>query len=177
MWIRIVAVAALLAVIASAQDPSGGITAIGSFFNPRFAEENTDGYTVQLWKQGELVFGLLSVEALSGDGPVGTLTNIKFEERSGKLSFDAKLSTGMRLMANNSQQASRDLYRFRGAIAKDTLAGTMTHSDVLDTAAGETSVKIRLTRQPTGILPDSKTYAAWKSAADELLRLRGPKWQ
>ena len=167
--------AALTIAVCAAQNPAGEIASVGVFFNPRFAEDRTEGYTVQLWRQGEAVFGLLSVEALSGDAPVGELSNVKFDERSGKLSFDAKLSTGMLLMADNSQRPSRDLYRFHGAISKEILSGTMTHSDLLDPAAGETSVKIRLPKQAAPGMVEAKTYRAWKEAIDALLKVRGPK--
>lgn len=173
----LVTIAALMANIGAAQNPAAEVTAIGEFFNSRYAEDHTDGYTVQLWRQGETVFGLLTVEALSGDGPMGSLYNVKFEERSGKLSFEAKLSTGTRLMADNSQQPSKDLFRFRGVIAKDTLTGNLTHSDLLDPASGETSVKIHLQRQASPWMTALKSYAQWKAAADELLKTRGPKWQ
>jgi hypothetical protein len=166
-----------MVTIAAAQNPAGGIVTLGTFCNSRHAEDHTDGYTVQLWRQGDRVFGFLSVEALSGDGPIGSLYNVKFEERVGKLSFEAKLTTGMRLLADNSQQPSRDVFRFRGVLVKDTLAGNLTHSDLLDPASGETPIRIRLQKQAPEAMTEPKTYAEWKTAAEEILKLRGPKWQ
>ena len=182
MWVRLFTIAALtIAALTisttAAQNPVGPIAAVGTFFNPRYAEDRTAGYTVQLWRQGDIALGLISVEALSGDGPIGMLTNIKFEERTGKLSFEAKLSLGMRLLAGNSQQASRDLFRFRGTVVKDILSGNLTHSDLLDPASGETSMRLRLPKQAAGTTMEPKTYAEWKAAADESLKLRGPKWE
>ena len=177
MWVRLFTTAALTIAMAAAQNPAAPITAVGTFFNPRYAEEHTAGYTVQLWRQGDIVFGFLSIEALSGDGPIGSLTNIKFEERTGKLSFEAKLTIGMRLMPDNSQQASRDIFRFRGTLVKDTLSGNLTHSDLLDPASGEASIRIRLQRQAAATMAEAATYSEWKAAAEESLKLRGPKWQ
>jgi hypothetical protein len=175
MWIRLLTITAALCATIAAQNPAGAITAIGTFTSAS-GEDRTDSYTVQLWRQGETVFGFLSVASLSGDGPIGTLQNVKFEERSGKLIFEAKLSTGMRLLANNAQQASRDLFRFRGTFAKDALSGTMAHSDLLDPAVGETSARVRLQKQAGTAMLEAKTYADWKAAADEILKARGPKW-
>jgi hypothetical protein len=121
-----------------------------------------------LWRHGDVVFGFLSVEALSGDGPTGRLTNVKFEERSGKLSFEVNLTIGMRILADNSQQPSQDLLRFRGALAKDIISGTLTHSDLLDRVSGETATRVRLQKQAPHTQMDFKTYADWLAEADKI---------
>jgi hypothetical protein len=168
MWLRLIFISLWMTAAIPAQSPAAPITVIGEFASHRSAADPTGGYTVQLWRQGDVVFGFLSVEALSGDGPIGRLTNVKFEERSGKLSFEANLTIGMCILADNTQQPSKDLLRFRGTLVKDILSGTLTHSDLLDRVGGETATRVRLQKQAPHSPMEFKTYADWLAEADKI---------
>src|ERR1700719_513521 len=88
---------AMLSFIAAAfaQAPRP-ITFVGEFSNMRYTEEHAYGYSVQLWREGSAVFGLLlASEGLAGDTPAGLLEDLKYDPRAGKLSFQAKLTMGV----------------------------------------------------------------------------------
>jgi len=58
-----------------------------------FTEEHAYGYVVQLWRQGDRVFGFREApEGLAGDTPIGALEEVQFEPRRSALSFKAKLT-------------------------------------------------------------------------------------
>src|SRR5579864_5407724 len=112
MTARLVVAMLFLIVVALGQAPRRIIFA-GEFSNMRYTEEHAYGYTVQLWREGVAVFGLfLASEGLAGDTPTGLLDDLKYDPRSGKLSFKAKLTMG--LDARN--QPSHDLFEFNGKL-------------------------------------------------------------
>jgi hypothetical protein len=74
----------------------------------KFTEEHAYGYSVQLWRQGDEVFGFFEAsEGLAGDTPAGILDEVQFDPRSGALSFKAKLTIGVALLAAGQQEPSR----------------------------------------------------------------------
>src|ERR1700676_1014299 len=92
--------------VALAQAPRP-ISFVGEFSNMRYTEEHAYGYTIQLWREGAAVFGLfLASEGLAGDTPTGLLDDLKYDARSGKLSFKTKLTMG----ADARQQPTHDLF-------------------------------------------------------------------
>ena len=151
--------------VAFAQAPRP-ITFVGEFSNMRYTEEHAYGYTVQLWREGTTVFGLLlASEGLAGDTPTGLLDDLKYDPRSGKLSFKANLTMGI----DARQQPSHDLFEFDGTLSARAVSG------VLKRASASERVSLRKL-QPDAALPQPRTYDEWKRQADEILRRRGPKW-
>jgi hypothetical protein len=160
-------VVAILPLIAAAfaQAPRP-ITFVGEFSNMRYTEEHAYGYSVQLWREGAAVFGLfLASEGLAGDTPTGLLDDLKYDARSGKLSFKAKLTMGV----DARQQPSHDLFEFDGTLSARAVSG------VLKRAVASERINLRKL-QPDGALPQPRTYAEWKRQTEEILRRRGPKW-
>lgn len=99
------------ALTAFARDPDRPIRAIGDFSNMRYTEEHAYGYTVELWRDGDSAIGVFLVSAgLQGDTPVGMLENVRFDSRTGALSFTAKLTTGVAVLPGGRQEPSRDLF-------------------------------------------------------------------
>ena len=158
---------AMLSLIAAAfaQAPRP-ITFVGEFSNMRYTEEHAYGYSVQLWREGAAVFGLfLASEGLAGDTPTGLLDGLKYDPRSGKLSFKAKLTMGV----DARQQPSHDLFGFNGTLRARAVSGVLKHE-----AASE---RINLRKlQPDAALAQPPTYDEWKRQTGEILRRRGPKW-
>jgi hypothetical protein len=158
---------AMLSFIAAAfaQAPRP-ITFVGEFSNMRYTEEHAYGYSVQLWREGSAVFGLLlASEGLAGDTPAGLLEDLKYDPRSGKLSFKAKLTMG----ADAWQQPSHDLFEFDGKLGAATIFGVLKRSAAME--------RINLPKlQPDSVLSQARTYDEWKRQTDEILRRRGPKW-
>ncbi len=79
MWIRLMA-ALVWAAIAEAQTATAPITIVGEYSDNGHGE----GCRVQLWQQGDTLLGVLMVEGLSEDGPIGVLESVKFDPRSVK---------------------------------------------------------------------------------------------
>ncbi len=142
------------------------ITFVGEFSNMRYTEEHAYGYSIQLWREGAAVFGLfLASEGLAGDTPTGLLDDLKYDPRSGKLSFKAKLTMGV----DARQQPSHDLFEFDGTLSARAVSGVVKH--------GAASERINLRKlQPDAALAQPRTYDEWKLQTDEILRRRGPKW-
>jgi hypothetical protein len=149
------------------------ITVVGEFTNMRFTGEHQYGYAVQLWRQGDRVFGLFSAAAgLQGDTPTGMLDDIRFDPRTGALSFRAKLTTGL-VHENGSDRPARDLFVFGGKLDGNELSGTVKPSESGRPQAPE---KIRLKRQNSDHMFEPARYEEWQRKTAEIIRVRGPRW-
>ena len=164
---------ALIGLAAGAQT-ARPIVWLGEFSNMRYTEEHAYGYSVQLWREGETVFGFfLASEGLAGDTPTGLLDGVKFDSKTGRLSFRAKLTMGI----DARQQPSRDLFEFDGKLARASLNGSLKHSNENISNRATTTQRISLKKlQSNSTLSQPGSYAEWKQQADEILRRRGPKW-
>jgi hypothetical protein len=141
------------------------LTFVGEFSNMRYTEEHAYGYSVQLWREGAAIFGLfLASQGLAGDTPTGLLDDLKYDPRSGQLSFKAKLTMGV----DARQQPSHDLFEFDGKLGAAAVSG------ILKRAAA--SERINLRKLPPDAALPQRTYDDWKRQTDEVLRRRGPKW-
>lgn len=158
---------------------SGAVKRLGVFTNMRFTKEHQYGYSVELWQESGRVFGLLLVsDGLAGDTPTGLLEDVAFDPKTGKLSFRARLSTASTFNKNNEQVPTRDLYRFDGTLRGQTLAGVFEHSDAANETAAATKkrVTLRRSKSESSSMIQATSYDDWKREADEILKLRGPKW-
>jgi hypothetical protein len=95
---------------------------------------------------------------------------VKFDSKTGRLSFRAKLTMGI----DARQQPSRDLFEFDGKLGRASLNGSLKHSDG-NRATTAQWIKLRKI-QPDTALTQPASYAEWKQQADEILKRRGPKW-
>ena len=166
------------ALPASAQDSDRPIRAIGEFSNMRYTEEHAYGYTIELWRDGDSVIGLLLVsEGLQGDTPTGVLENVRFDSRTGALSFTAKLTIGVVLLPGGRQEPTRDLFEFSGTLKATVLTGTLKRSDARQPSRPGSRERVQLkTRPGRPVMFPAGSYAEWKRQADEILKHRGPKW-
>ena len=177
MRVSLLALTMATAVSAYAQGTRGHIAIVGEFSNMRYTEEHAYGYTVQLWREGETLFGLfLASEGLAGDTPTGVLENVKFDSHSGKLSFQAKLTMGVAYLGTGKQEPSRDFFEFEGTLSRVAVTGALKRFDRLRTAAAPTSRRIRLNKQTGAAMTAPASYDEWKRMWGEILRFRGPKW-
>lgn len=174
---------ALSPVAASqAQVPAraGTVKVLGNFSGVKHAHGDAFGYALDLWKEGGRVFGLLLVyTGPPADPPTGILEDVKFDPRSGQLSFSARLSTGIVYSRGYSGVPSRDRFTFKGVLKRTQVIGTLTRSNELFPSERPRSEKVRLRRSEVltqVMIPPPETYTAWKNWADEILRRRGPKW-
>ena len=155
------------------------IIKIGAFSNMRYTAEHAYGYRAELWREQNRVFGFfLWSEGLMGDTPTGLLEDVRYDPRTGSLSFSAKLTTGLFSNQNFSRVPSRDLLRFRGTLKGRHLRGTLEISNALtpEDAPKREKIELTLSKKESEVMIDADSYDAWKLRADEILKFRGPKW-
>src|SRR5579864_3090643 len=106
------------------------ISEIGAFSNMRYTDEHAYGYSVMLWRAGDCLFGLLeSSQGVAGDTPMGGLQDLKYDSKTGHLSFSAKLTTGVvSFKGSNGLEPSRDLFAFDGHLKANTVTGVITYT-------------------------------------------------
>ena len=159
---------------------SAPVRFIGDFSDMRYTEEHAYGYFLELWESGTCVLGTLEVSnGLAGDTPMGLLSPVNYDRKTGALSFMAKLTTGMtRLPSNGEWAPTRDRFTFRGRLRRNTVEGTLAWSD--QSSGSRSSRKerhVRLRRVPSGGESiEVKTYGDWRRRIEEVLRFRGPNW-
>ena len=169
--------AAAAAISVFAQDPNRPLRPIGEFSNMRFTEEHAYGYMADLWRDGDSILGLfLASEGLQGDTPAGALENVKFNARTGALSFTVRLTTGVTLLPGGGQEPSRDLFEFSGTLKSNELTGTLRRSDARQPSRPGSREAVQLKIRPQAELFPAASYAEWSRQAGEILRRRGPKW-
>lgn len=142
------------------------IKVIGDFTNVKDDGEHAYGYSVELWTQEDKIYGLISGSdalRLSGDPPTGILENVKFDPKTKRLSFRAKLSTGV--------------FEFEGVLTNKKLAGKLSITNELcsDKCPQTKAITLRLSKEWTSLMSEYQSYAEWEAYANEILKFRGPK--
>ena len=159
---------------------AAGISEVGAFSNVQFTAEHAYGYTVMLWRAGDCLFGFFeSSQGLAGDTPIGELKDLKYESKTGKLRFSAKLTMGMVSSKGSSGlEPSRDLFTFDGRLTANTVIGVITHTLQNSSNLKLTHTDVVLGTSKTGIefMHGSTTYAEWRQKWQQILQRRGPKW-
>jgi hypothetical protein len=107
---------------------------------------------------------LLVYTGAPSDPPAGILEDVKFNPRSGNLSFSARLSTGLVYGRGYSGVASRDRFTFKGVLTRTRVTGTLMRSDELFPTD-------RLTSEPSAIATFRTVDAGHGSTTRNLFRL------
>ena len=164
----------------SAMPDSTPIQQVGSFSNMRFTEEHAYGYTIDLWRAGKCLFGLLEVaQGLVGDTPTGALSPLQYNQTAGSLVFAAKLTTGVTKPKNATDWVpSRELFQFSGHLGARALKGKLERWEKLqpELPSMEEEVVLPLSRQQQEFMIPAVSYGEWRKQAELILRSRGPKW-
>ncbi len=155
------------------------VLVVGEFSNMRFTAEHAYGYSVRLWRQGDTWFGLLDAsEGLIGDTPRGFLDTVRFEGRTSRLSFTAKLITGVTLLGSSPpfrQVPVCERFEFRGVLGATALVGTLTRDRLQPTKVHESTEAVRLRKVDADPMIRPANYTEWKNWADGILKVRSPK--
>jgi hypothetical protein len=156
------------------------VKVLGAFSGVKHIGDDAFGYTVQLWQEGDRIFGLLLVyTGAFSDPPTGILEDVKFDPRTRRFSFTTRASTGLVYSQKYRGVPARDRFKFEGVLTRRQLTGILSHTDDLSPEERPTSKRIRLrwsAFMTEVMLPPPATYAAWKTEADEMLQRSGPKW-
>jgi hypothetical protein len=152
------------------------IQPFGAWDDFRFTEEHQYGHGLELWRQGkELVGFLLVADGLQGDTPLGSLEDVAYDARTGRLSFGARLTTGRHSCRRHGEVPSRDLYRFEGVLRSGRIEGELTNTDALHPGREPSAGRVVL-RMQREALQSFGSAAEWQQHAQLLLALRGPRW-
>jgi|GEM_PF-2345949 len=156
------------------------VEVLGAFSSIAHTEEDAFGYAVELWKEGDQIFGLLFVYVgPPADPPTGMLEDVKFDPATGHLSFTARITTGLAYSRDYVGVPSRDRYKFEGIFTRRQLIGKLSHSNDLWPEERPMSSRIRLRWSAFNtelMTPPPPTYSTWRIWADEILKRRGPRW-
>jgi hypothetical protein len=161
------------------EQPPAPIIKIGALSNMRYTSEHAYGYTAELWREQNRIFGFfLWSEGLIGDTPTGLLEDVKYDPRNGNLSFVARLTNGLFSNRQFSMVPSRDILRFRGTLKGRHLKGTLEISNALtpEDAPRREKIDLTLSKNESEVMIEAESYRDWKLKADEILKFRGPKW-
>ncbi len=157
------------------------MSAVGAFSNMLYTEEHAVGYTAELWRAEDCLFGLFfSSAGLIGDTPVGLIENLAFDKASRSISFSSRLTMGV-IPAGGTSNAwipSIDVYKFSGTLGAASLNGSLSH-EILNYPGRKTPpsevVTLPYTADETVTIPEFRTFSEWKAHAQMLLKFRGPK--
>ena len=111
----------------------------------------------------------------AGDLPVGLIERSCSDEKSGRLSFETRLTLGNDYIAERGKIPSRDLFAFDGRLGAAELTGTLKRTDRVYDDNDDVTEQIRLKKQRDK-LPSYPSPDTWQRQADEILRVNGPKW-
>jgi len=181
---RNLAFSLLVSFIFTAADAPGTqhkdeIKAIGCFANVRSDGEHANGYSVQLWLRGSGIIGLIDYHrGLIGDPPMGVLTDVRYDSSTGKLSFKAKLTSGLHYCSEHKGVPSHDLLSFQGFLKADRLEGKIVLEDQLDSPPGvvDTRERFLMRKDDECHLESYESYDSWWRNWEPIYKLRAAKW-
>lgn len=154
-------------------------TTVGSFSSMEFTEAHQYGSEVQLWKEGSNLLGLFSYSEVSSEILRPVCLRIRsMIQRTGEISFKAKLTTGQHFCEVHNDVPSHDLFSFRGKLSDSSISGLLKRSDALHPEDPPTEEKVVL-KKLSGDEANQTHYGSrseWEIASQEILKFRGPKW-
>jgi len=156
---------------------SSSIIGLGTFSNFRFTEEHQYGAAVQLWREGDTLFGLFSYsQGLIGDTPAGMLEKVTFDPKTGRISFAARLTMGMHSCKLHNNVPSQDIFHFDGVLSELSLSGTLVHADNLHQELNPKKDEVVLKKSDEWVITQYQSREQWEVAMKNMLKFRGPKW-
>jgi hypothetical protein len=169
---RLAIAGALLAVAlcASAQTRFRRIHPLGEFSNLPVAE-HAHGYSVQLWRVDSDLDGLLVVSGgPRGETPMAVLGGIRYNIRTGAISFNAKLVTGCTVLPGLKLKPASESFEFTGALNEAKLKGKMSRKDLDEPDRSPSIEELELAKRPDATLLEAGSFSEWKGQAAELAR-------
>jgi hypothetical protein len=156
------------------------ISEVGAFSNMRYTDEHAYGYSALLWRAGDCLFGFFeSSQGLAGDTPMGELQDLKYDSKTGHLSFSAKLTTGVvSFKGSNGLEPSRDLFAFDGNLKGNTVTGVIIYTlqNNPNFKSTRTNVVLGTSKAEAELMHGSTTHGEWLRKWQPILQRRGPKW-
>ncbi len=140
---------------------AAAVTPLGAFGAMQADGEHCQGETLDLWRRGKGIVGVLKVCAgLIDTQRAVVIENASWDERTGALAFTASFSLGTDYLGHGEEVPAKNEWRFEGAVKGDSLVGVQHTRDANYKNKAEAAEKIRLHRLPTK-LPSFETDEAW----------------
>jgi hypothetical protein len=170
---------AAVSVVSQKGSADQPINVFASFQNVKSDGEHIDGYSIDLWKRGDEILGLISVHrGLIGDPPAGLLTDVRYVAKSGSFSFKSKVTLGLICGENQEWIPTQDVIEFAGFLTPRKLNGvlTFTNEHCPDKCRVKQKISLPLHKDATSLMSSYQEYSAWESFSKIILARRGPKW-
>jgi hypothetical protein len=141
--------------------------------------EHCDGYSVVLWHHRDSLIGFLSHHrGLCGDPPTGILEDLRYNSKTGSLSFTVRLSEGcVPNITTKECTATKDLVRFSGSLSQIILKGTVSwYADGGRKKSHTESITLHAPPRESVHREDFESYEKWLMYHKEMLKHLGPPW-
>lgn len=172
----ILAAVVFLQSVSQAGQPAP-IIGLGMFSNYQYTEEHQYGSAVELWREGNTLFGLFSnSEGLMGDTTTGLLEKIKYDPTTGHISFTARLTMGIHSCKVHKNIPSQDIYSFDGVLSKASLTGTLMYYVNLHQDQPPNKEKVVLKKADGWEITQYSSREKWDVEIKNIPKFRGPKW-
>jgi hypothetical protein len=157
--------------------PTPEVVIVGSFANNDQGDKVPVPCIINLYRIDSRLFGLLFAAVTNEDMPAGLLEDVRYDRRTGDVSFRVKLSIGV-IGIKDKPIPSEDLAEFKGKLVRNSLSGTMNWTDhrVPGSQPRREAVVLRYSARFAQQMSHPKTYAEFQQLAERVLKARGPKW-
>ncbi len=154
---------------------------VGAYSNILYAQDQAQGYSVRLWRDNDLYYGLLyRASGLATDMPVGLLESVRVTPDTKTLTFKARLSVGVVTVSGEDWVPSRDVFQFQGTLFPNQITGNMIHADMMNPSRPGKHEELTLYRsakeEADFMLEAPDGYNEWNRWAEKILQAHGPKW-
>jgi hypothetical protein len=168
---------ALNQVCLAATTDTTAIRFVGNFSTIKTTNARRYGSQVVLWQYKNTVVGIFyNADGQTGDLPRGIIQNVKLNPKSGNLSFEAKLTTGLHSCTEHTNVPSQDLFIFNGVLRKSTLKGRLTQKEALHDTEVFSNAKTTFKHEIQPRFDSYDSLEAWQRYVDTELKQSGPKW-
>jgi hypothetical protein len=152
--------------------PESTVKPVGHFSNVKSNGEHQWGFFVELWRQDDKIYGWMTgtdYSRIVGDAPAGILEDVKFDPKTGKISFRAELPSNFG--GNNS---SKDVHEFDGFLTKNGLTGSLSITNELcgNSCTKKKKITLSKSKKDSSDLKEFYnfgSYQEWKDWIDTIL--------
>ena len=157
---------------------AGKFAHLGWFTDMRHTEEHSYGITLELLRDGDAIFGTIDLAyGLAGDTPTGLLQDVEYQPETGRLAFNAKLTTSLHYCSRHDNVPSREWLQFEGKLSKKAVSGTLREFDGLHPEQAPQIRPLRLLRtEALGSGEGVQSREQWDAQVREGIKRNGPEW-
>ena len=140
---------------------------LGQFSSFESDGDHESGYTVDLWKHGGSLIGILTSHVGPvGDSPRGPLKEVTYDPKSGSVAFEAEFTLGRTFNDEHEVVPSRIRlsYKFKGRLSTDAIEGTLEESwtdDGKPLSAHKYETSLFHKTSPMWVSSDYESYDLW----------------